>query len=53
VLSTRVFDIDRSEIRTRIEQIIEENTEHTAQGVTPQCVTPSARRQSADQSGFR
>jgi membrane fusion protein, multidrug efflux system len=53
VLSTRVFDIDRSEIRTRIEQIIEENTEHTAQGVTPQGVTPSARRQSADQSGFR
>jgi len=48
VLSTRVFDIDRSEIRTRIEQIIEENTEHTAQGVTP-----SARQQSADQSGFR
>ena len=48
VLSTRVFDIDRSEIRTRIAQIIEENTEHTAQGVTP-----SARQQSADQSGFR
>jgi membrane fusion protein, multidrug efflux system len=48
VLSTRVFDIDRSEIGTRIEQIIEENTEHTAQGVTP-----SARQQSADQSGFR
>jgi membrane fusion protein, multidrug efflux system len=48
VLSTRVFDIDRSEIRTRIEQIIEENTEHTAQGVTP-----SARQQSAGQSGFR
>ena len=48
VLSTRVFDIDRSEIGTRIEQIIEENTEHTAEGVTP-----SARQQSADQSGFR
>jgi membrane fusion protein, multidrug efflux system len=48
VLSTRVFDIDRSEIRTRIEQIIEENSEHPAQGVTP-----SARQQSADQSGFR
>jgi membrane fusion protein (multidrug efflux system) len=48
VLSTRVFDIDRSEIRTRIAQIIEENTEHTAQGVTP-----SARQQSPDQSGFR
>jgi membrane fusion protein, multidrug efflux system len=48
VLSTRVFDIDRSEIRTRIAQIIEENTEHTAQGVTP-----SARQQSAGQSGFR
>ncbi|HEY4447367.1 MAG TPA: HlyD family efflux transporter periplasmic adaptor subunit [Steroidobacteraceae bacterium] len=48
VLSTRVFDIDRSEIRTRIEQIIEENSEHTAQGVTP-----SAQQQSADQSGFR
>jgi len=48
VLSTRVFDIDRSEIRTRIEQIIEENTEHTPEGVTP-----SARQQSSDQSGFR
>jgi membrane fusion protein (multidrug efflux system) len=48
VLSTRVFDIDRSEIRTRIEQIIEENTEHT-----PEDVTPSARQQSSDQSGFR
>ncbi|HEY2339823.1 MAG TPA: HlyD family efflux transporter periplasmic adaptor subunit [Steroidobacteraceae bacterium] len=48
VLSTRAFDIDRSEIRTRIEQIIEENTEHTPEGVTP-----SARQQSSDQSGFR
>lgn len=48
VLSTRVFDIDRSEIRTRIAQIIEENTEHSAEGVTP-----SARQQSPDQSGFR
>jgi len=48
VLSTRVFDIDRSEIRTRIEQIIEENTEHTPEGVTP-----SARQQSSDPSGFR
>jgi membrane fusion protein, multidrug efflux system len=48
VLSTRAFDIDRSEIRTRIEQIIEENTEPTPEGVTP-----SARRQSSDQSGFK
>ncbi|HTL91077.1 MAG TPA: HlyD family efflux transporter periplasmic adaptor subunit [Steroidobacteraceae bacterium] len=48
VLSTRAFDIDRSEIRTRIEQIIEENTEPTPEGFTP-----SARRQSSDQSGFK
>ena len=51
VLSTRAFDIDRSEIRTRIEQIIEENTEHTPEGGTS-----SARQQSpeqSDQSGFR
>jgi len=48
VLSTRAFDIDRSEIRTRIEQIIEDNTEHTPEGVTP-----SARRPSSNQSGFR
>jgi len=45
VLSTRAFDIDRSEIRTRIEQIIEENTEHTPQGGSS-----SARQQNSDQS---
>ena len=51
VLSTRVFDLDRSEIRTRIEQIIEENTESTPEGGTS-----SVRQQSpdqSDQSGFR
>ena len=48
VLSTRAFDIDRSEIRTRIEEIIEENTDKA-----PEAVTPSARQQSPDQSGLR
>jgi membrane fusion protein (multidrug efflux system) len=48
VLSTRAFDIDRSEIRTRIGEIIEENTDKTPEGVTP-----SARQQIPDQSGLR
>jgi hypothetical protein len=51
VLSTRAFDIDRNEIRTRIERIIEENTESA-----PERGTSSAQQQSpdpSDQSGFR
>jgi membrane fusion protein (multidrug efflux system) len=35
VLATRAFDIDRSEIRTRIEQIIEENIGESATPSTP------------------
>jgi membrane fusion protein, multidrug efflux system len=35
VLATSAFDIDRSEIRARIEQIIEENTEEGATQSTP------------------
>src|SRR5215468_10810397 len=57
VLSTRAFDIDRSEIRTRIEQIIEENTEHTPEGgrssARQQSSDKSDQSDQSDQSGFR